>query len=66
MCEVIAIANQKGGAGKTTTTKNLGRALAKMGKKVLEVDFDPQFSLSTSLGYVNTDEELFTMEDDRI
>jgi cellulose biosynthesis protein BcsQ len=32
-----------------------------MGKKVLEVDFDPQFSLSTSLGYANTDDELFTM-----
>jgi chromosome partitioning protein len=63
MCEVIAIANQKGGAGKTTTTKNLGRALAKMGKNVLTIDCDPQFSLSTSLGYDNTDEEPFTISD---
>lgn len=63
MCEVIAVANQKGGAGKTTTTKNLGRALAEKGKKVLEVDFDPQFSLSTSLGYINTDSEEFTIGD---
>jgi len=38
MREVIAITNQKGGAGKTTTTKNLGRALFEQGKKVLEVD----------------------------
>ncbi len=63
MCEIIAVANQKGGAGKTTTTKNLGRALAEDGKKVLEVDFDPQFSLSTSLGYTNTDSEQFTIGD---
>ncbi|MDF2870503.1 MAG: sporulation initiation inhibitor soj family protein [Anaerocolumna sp.] len=63
MCEIIAVANQKGGSGKTTTTKNLGRALAENGKKVLEVDFDPQFSLSTSLGYTNTDSEQFTIGD---
>ena len=63
MCEIIAVANQKGGAGKTTTTKNLGRALAENGKKVLDVDFDPQFSLSTSLGYSNTDSEQFTIGD---
>ena len=42
--EIIAVANRKGGAGKTTTTKNLGRVLVKNENKVLEVDFDPQFS----------------------
>ena len=54
-CRTIAVANQKGGTGKTATTLSLGVALARLGKRVLLVDADPQGDLTKSLGWGDPD-----------
>jgi len=62
-CKILAIANQKGGTAKTTTTNNLGNALADAGYRVLLVDFDPQSNLSMSFGVEHPDELAISMHD---
>lgn len=62
-CKVIAIANQKGGVGKTTTAVNLGTGLVRAGKRVLLIDSDPQGSLTLALGIRSPDELEITLAD---
>ena len=61
MTKVIAIANQKGGVGKTSTTVNLGAGLVRQGFDVLLIDLDSQANLTMALGFQNPDDMEFTI-----
>ncbi len=61
--KIISVCSQKGGVAKTTTSVNLGIGLAREGKRVLMVDFDPQSDLTASLGWPDTDDLEYTIAD---
>jgi len=66
MGHVIAIANHKGGVGKTTSTQNIGAALAKQGKKTLLLDLDPQGNLSDAFGHDDVEVSIYDALTDKV